>query len=108
MIYNLIENAIKYSPKDAPVQVDVIEQRNEVTLKVADQGIGIPKEERTKVFNRFYRVGSEETRKTKGTGLGLYIVDRIAQVHNWKIRVLENKPQGTIIELFMPIAKQNI
>lgn len=107
VIYNLIENAIKYSINVPKIKISITSSIDKIKLAVADQGIGIPKEERNKVFDRFYRVGSEETRRTKGTGLGLYIVGQIAQVHKWPIKILNNTPQGTIMELTIPTIKSN-
>src|SRR5690606_14802022 len=74
VVSNLIENAVKYSAQCDPIFVGVSKSPNgKVCFKVADLGIGISDEEKPKIFNRFYRVGSEDTRKTKGTGLGLFI-----------------------------------
>src|SRR5690606_9681087 len=73
VVNNLIENAIKYSPPCANVMVQLKKQEGEKLLfSVADHGQGIPEEEKKFIFNKFYRVGNESTRKTKGTGLGLY------------------------------------
>ena len=65
-------------------------------LQVKDHGIGIPLEERERVFNKFYRVGNEFTRSAKGTGLGLYLCKKIAQFHQSQLLISENQPQGTI------------
>jgi signal transduction histidine kinase len=64
-------------------------------MKVTDEGIGIPDDEKMKVFDKFYRVGNEETRRTKGTGLGLYICKKIAQAHKGDIVITDHLPQGT-------------
>jgi signal transduction histidine kinase len=64
-----------------------------------DHGIGIPTEERTKVFERFYRVEDEETRSSKGTGLGLFLVNEIVKIHGGKINCKDNSPNGTIFEI---------
>ncbi|RKD12454.1 two-component sensor histidine kinase [Pelobium manganitolerans] len=100
VVTNLIENAVKYSPDCVPVHVDL--HRNEngtVCFKVADLGMGIPDEEKPKIFDKFYRVGSEETRKTKGTGLGLFIVKQVLDNHRAQIRVKNNQPRGTVFEV---------
>lgn len=95
LVNNLVENALKYSPKDAPVGVKLTMQKNGILLEVTDAGAGIPQEERKKIFDKFYRVGNENTRKTKGTGLGLYLCKRIAKSHNGYISVTDNTPVGT-------------
>jgi two-component system, OmpR family, phosphate regulon sensor histidine kinase PhoR len=71
-------------------------------LRVADQGYGIAESERRKIFRKFYRIGNEDTRRTKGTGLGLYIVERIVSLHGGKIHVMSNQPQGTVFEIKFP------
>jgi len=72
---------------------------NKTILTVGDNGIGIAKTERNKIFDQFYRIGDEETRESKGTGLGLYIVNQIVTAHNGKIKVLDNPKGGTKFEI---------
>lgn len=96
LVNNLIENAIKYSPRDSNITVSLSEQKNDVQLQVIDQGAGIAEDEKKKIFSKFYRVGNEATRKTKGTGLGLYLCRKIMQDHNGDISVTNNEPHGTI------------
>ncbi|MFD2743842.1 MULTISPECIES: sensor histidine kinase [Sphingobacterium] len=99
VVSNLVENAIKYSPPCAHINV-ILEQRDEgIVLEVADFGEGISDAEKKLIFNKFYRVGSEATRKTKGTGLGLYIVKSVLQKHEAAIRVKDNTPNGSIFEV---------
>ena len=99
VITNLIENAVKYSPPCATVHVNLFVQGNDLIFSVADHGEGIPAEEKKLIFNKFYRVGSEATRKTKGTGLGLYIVKTVLQKHYATIKVKDNTPTGSIFEV---------
>src|SRR5690606_22701326 len=99
VVTNLLENAIKYSPPCEQVSVKLYREKNDVVLSVADFGIGIPDEEKKNVFTKFYRVGSEDTRKTKGTGLGLYIVKTVLEKHRAQIKIRDNKPTGTIFEI---------
>jgi signal transduction histidine kinase len=68
-------------------------------LDFADNGIGIPDKEKKRIFEKFYRIGSEETRQTKGTGLGLFIVEQVVKAHNGHIQVLDNQPKGTIFRI---------
>ena len=97
VIQNLHSNAVKYSDKEIIWEAE--QKNNMVYLRVKDIGKGIPKKERQNVFKLFYRMGNEDTRNSKGTGLGLYLVNKIVTLHSGKISVLENKPQGTIIEI---------
>lgn len=96
LINNLLENATKYSPKGSPISTTLKKGKTGVELQVKDQGIGIEESEKTKIFNKFYRIGSEATRKTKGTGLGLYLCRKIARDHNGDITMTKNEPQGSI------------
>jgi signal transduction histidine kinase len=95
MINNFIENAIKYSPKDKPILCRLSRSTNKVVLNIIDQGIGISDGEKPKIFEKFYRTGSEATRKTQGTGLGLYLCRKIAADHNADISVTNNVPAGS-------------
>jgi len=99
VLMNLLENAIKYSPEGAPVQLQISHQGTKFILQVADQGQGIPPEERTSIFDKFYRLGNEETRKATGTGLGLYIVKQVVEAHQGSIQLSDNHPNGTIFTI---------
>ena len=81
VVTNLIENAVKYSPPCAEVQVSLKRSNGQIQFIVADSGIGINDQEKSRIFDKFYRVGSEDTRKTKGTGLGLFIVKQVLDKH---------------------------
>ncbi|HEX6171814.1 MAG TPA: HAMP domain-containing sensor histidine kinase [Chitinophagaceae bacterium] len=95
LISNLIENAVKYSPKEKPITCKLSKSGNEITMNIIDEGIGIADSEKTKIFEKFYRTGNESTRKTQGTGLGLYLCSKIAGDHNADISVTNNIPSGT-------------
>ncbi|MGB4400152.1 MAG: HAMP domain-containing sensor histidine kinase [Daejeonella sp.] len=99
MVTNLIENAVKYSPPCAEVKVKLFRKDGEVHFVTADSGIGISDMEKTRIFEKFYRVGSEDTRKTKGTGLGLFIVKQVVEKHQATIKVINNQPSGTVFEV---------
>lgn len=99
MVTNLIENAVKYSPPCAEVHVNLFRKNGNIHFVTADSGIGISDEEKTRIFEKFYRVGSEDTRKTKGTGLGLFIVKQVLDKHHASIKVKNNQPSGTIFEV---------
>jgi len=96
LINNLLENAIKYAPKESPITVTLKTNDSVVQLEIADEGPGIPNDEKKKIFSKFYRVGNEATRKTQGTGLGLYLCRKIADDHNADILVTNNSPRGSI------------
>lgn len=93
---NLIDNALKYTPKESPVYIDLMEEEEGIQIKVSDEGPGIADEEKQKIFQKFYRSGSENTRKAKGTGLGLYLTKKIIEQHNGDIFVMNNTPGGSI------------
>lgn len=94
-VSNLISNAIKYSQKTVKIQLSCKRQNKNVEIVVADEGRGIPKSERKNVFKRFYRFEDEDTRTTKGTGLGLNLVQKIIERHGGSIRIEDNTPEGT-------------
>jgi signal transduction histidine kinase len=102
VVNNLIENAIKYSPADSPIRLQLNENGTKATLAIADEGYGIPESERRKIFKKFYRIGNEDTRRAKGTGLGLYIVNHIVALHRGEVHVLHNQPKGTVFEIKLP------
>ena len=99
MINNLLDNALKYTPKDKQIIVSLGTQSKQVLLAVADQGPGIPKEERLKIFEKFYRIGNEGTRTAKGSGLGLFLCKKIAEDHDAYIKVSDNQPEGSIFSI---------
>jgi len=77
-------------------------EEQQVTIDIADQGLGINDKEKKKVFEKFYRIGSEDTRKTKGTGLGLFIVNEIIKAHQGSIIILDNEPRGSRFRIELP------
>jgi two-component system, OmpR family, sensor histidine kinase CiaH len=101
LLSNLLENAVKYVPVDKPLILS-LHSGEMVRLELADEGPGIPNEEKKNVFKKFYRIGSETTRKAKGTGLGLYICKKIAEDHNGSIQVRDNQPEGSIFIVELP------
>ena len=103
-VSNLLSNAIKYTPTDKPIHVALSAKDNKVSFRVADGGPGIPDAEKAKIFNKFYRIGNEETRKAKGTGLGLYLTAKIVKQHGGKITVKDNEPNGAVFEICLPQA----
>ncbi|WP_316812094.1 HAMP domain-containing sensor histidine kinase [Pedobacter heparinus] len=99
VVTNLVENAVKYSGPCADVAVELTEKDGHPFLRVSDKGPGIPDSEKMLIFDKFYRVGDENVRKSKGTGLGLFIVKEVLQSHDADISVRDNVPQGAIFEI---------
>ncbi len=105
LLYNLIENAEKYSPEGTTIDISLSRVQHDAIITIRDEGSGIPEEERQRVFEKFYRIGNEDTRKTKGTGLGLFIVQHIVNMHKGSIKIRSNHPQGTVFEIRLPAEK---
>jgi len=105
---NLIDNAVKYAGDPPLVQVDLSVNNNTATVRIVDNGPGIPADERSKVFGRFVRLGSELQRKKPGTGLGLHIVRTLLKRSQGKIRILDNSSEdsGTVFEVKLPGARR--
>ena len=99
VVTNLIENAVKYSPPCQAVDVKLYRKDGEVHFMVADNGIGIADTEKPLIFDKFYRVGNEDTRNTKGTGLGLFIVKQVLDKHEASIQIRDNRPKGSVFEV---------
>ena len=100
LISNLLENAIKYSNEGDSILVKLFQNETSVSLFVSDMGKGIPIAEQKQIFNKFYRIGNEETRTTIGTGLGLFIVKQVALMHQAEIEVESEIGNGTIFKIF--------
>ncbi len=103
LVNNLLENALKYSPKEKPVTIILAEVNDRIVLTVSDEGQGIPPQEKKRIFEKFYRAGDENTRKAKGTGLGLYLCRKIAENHKGYISVTDNSPSGSSFTVTFPL-----
>lgn len=101
-IMNLLQNAVKYSPSPANIQINLKQQQEECLISVIDQGYGIPYENRPHIFNRFYSVNKTISRKLGGAGLGLSIVKNIIEKHHGSISVEDNPNGGTIFTVSLP------
>lgn len=95
LLNNLLENAMKYAPASSPTLCELKQQQGNILMMVSDNGMGIPQEEKKRIFDKFYRIGNESTRTAKGTGLGLYLCKKIAADHNADIYVTDNTPTGS-------------
>jgi signal transduction histidine kinase len=101
---NLISNAIKYSREGSVIAVSFGKSDDRVSVRIEDQGIGIPEDELPKVFDDFYRASNAKEWTPDGTGLGLAIVKRIIEVHGGAIKVESRAGAGTTFTLIIPIA----
>ena len=99
ILVNLLENAAKYSPKNSKITIELSEKPSVITIKVMDEGIGISNEKKERVFTKFYREENEMTRKSKGTGLGLFITKFLVKKHKGKITLSDNEPKGLIVTI---------
>ena len=102
---NLAENGIKYNRPGGRVSLSVIPEGNEVVLMVSDTGIGIPPEEQSRVFERFYRVDKGRSRKAGGTGLGLAIVKHIVALYHGSIELKSQVDEGSVFRITLPAAR---
>lgn len=103
MLYNLVENAIKYNRENGSVTVSAIREKNEVVLTVSDIGNGIDEAFREQIFEPFFRVDKSRSRELGGVGLGLAMVREVVRVHDGTIEVYTNKHSGTTFEVKMGI-----
>ncbi len=105
LLNNLVENAVKYAPKGTEIQVRLYTETEEddeepvLKLEICDEGEGIDPAERKRIFEKFYRIGNENTRKSKGSGLGLYLAQKIVEQHGGQIAVIDNEPKGTCFQI---------
>jgi two-component system phosphate regulon sensor histidine kinase PhoR len=97
----LLENAIKYSPKPPSITIRTKNIDDTLVFSVADKGIGIPKENISKIFNKFYRVPTGNLHNVKGFGLGLSYVNQIIKAHKWQINVESEVGEGTTFRVIM-------
>ena len=102
-VNNLIENALKYSPKDLPISIQLELNDTVAEIQIKDSGPGIADEEKKKVFDKFYRLGNEATKRAKGTGLGLYITRKIVRNHGGNIFILNNEQAGCIFTIQLAV-----
>lgn len=103
MVFNLLDNAIKYTPENGRAEISLTRENACAALSVQDTGIGIPDESLPYIFDRFYRVDKARSRTGKCFGLGLAIVKRIAEYHNAKIDVRSTVGQGTMFKILYPL-----
>ena len=102
ILVNLLENAIKYGGAAQEITIKAVPLDRFITLTISDEGPGIAANERTHIFEKFYRIGNEDTRKASGSGLGLYLVAELVHLHKGQVRCQENHPRGCVFEVILP------
>ena len=106
VVYNVIDNAIKYTPRGGSVNVELTRSGKRAVIRVSDTGIGIPEADIAHIFDRFYRVDKARSRETGGTGLGLSIVKQIVNLHDGDITVTSVENQGSTFVIDLPLANK--
>lgn len=94
-IYNVLDNAVKYSPPESEIKFNFYQKEHQLYFEVADRGMGIPEHEQDKIFDRFYRIDKARSRSTGGSGLGLSLVKEIVALHEGEIEIVSKQSQGT-------------
>jgi signal transduction histidine kinase len=107
ILINLIDNAIKYSPDGGEVRVSMVRDGDFVEVSVEDSGIGIAPEDAARLFQKFHRVSTPETRDIGGTGLGLYIVKNLVEAHGGRIWLQSAPGVGTTFTFTLPVSPAN-
>jgi PAS domain S-box-containing protein len=105
VLVNLVDNAVKYSPEGGRVEVRIESTETTVRFHVTDEGIGVPEDERERIFDKFYRLDPEMTRGVGGTGLGLYICSELVRRMDGRIWVQSNHGEGSIFSFELPVAE---
>jgi len=104
---NLLSNAVKYCEKNPAIRIEVSAEERRLVIRVSDNGVGIPKEARSEVFNKFYRCSYNQPQKIKGLGLGLYFVRRIAEAHGGSAEVESTPGEGATFIIVLPVKTEN-
>jgi two-component system, OmpR family, phosphate regulon sensor histidine kinase PhoR len=102
LVYNLLDNAIKYNKNEPVIFIKIIEANKHIECIFIDNGIGIPSKEIQHIFEKFYRVKNEKSNETNGFGLGLFYVNRICKEHKWTLNLTSKENEGTTIKITIP------
>ena len=105
VLNNLIDNAVKYSPANPQVLISATSQDAGILISVRDQGMGMPKEALSNIFDPFYRVPTGNVHNVKGFGLGLSYVKKIVEAHGGKVHVKSKLEEGSTFEIYLPYVK---
>jgi len=104
-LWNLLDNAAKYSPPDAPIEVELGRQGNRAVVRVRDHGAGVPAIERRRIFEKFVRGADQQTSGVRGTGVGLALVRQIARAHGGEVRLESAGESGSVFSLLIPVSR---
>ena len=99
LIYNVIDNAVKYSENEAIIQISSKENNKGLQLNFSDKGVGIPANDLPFVFDKFFRVAREDSKDIEGFGIGLSYVKRVCEWHKWKVEAKNNEEKGITITI---------
>lgn len=103
LVLNLLENAIKYSPEHTVIKINIIKKNEYILWETIDEGEGIPRHEKHKIFEKFYRIDNVSSNSKKGIGIGLFLVKKILDQHDANIAIFDNYPTGTNFTVRFPI-----
>jgi two-component system phosphate regulon sensor histidine kinase PhoR len=103
LVYNLVDNALKYGGPSPEIKIHLEQKKDELVLAVADNGIGIPSGFRDRIFEKFFRVPSGDVHNTKGHGLGLSYVAQVVQDHGGRIDLQSEEGSGSVFTVSLPI-----
>ena len=105
-ILNLLHNAMKYSGASRDIDLRLQKKDNYALIQVIDRGVGIDPKEKERIFEKFYRVSSEENKRLPGTGLGLTLVSHIVKAHGGRIEVKSEPGKGSAFSIYLPLEKE--
>jgi signal transduction histidine kinase len=103
VLQNLVQNAIKYSPKGGPVSVKLERREQGVALSISDRGIGIPQDTIPRLFSRFFRADNVKAYQISGLGIGLFVVKQIVNLHGGRIEVASRDGEGSTFTVYLPL-----
>jgi signal transduction histidine kinase len=106
VLINLLSNAMKFSPDQKEVTIRLFRSGDEIVLQVADKGIGIDRKELNKIFQRFYRSENQAVSESRGSGLGLTIIQHIAEAHGGRVEVESELGRGSVFSFYLPLSKK--
>jgi two-component system phosphate regulon sensor histidine kinase PhoR len=107
ILYNLLDNAVKYTGDSSEIRIQTIQKAKKVFVNISDNGPGIPKTLQKRVFQKFYRIPTANVHDVKGFGLGLFYVKSICDAHHWKISLDPSKESGSTFVLEIALKQLN-